>query len=108
MSIVNIASKADFDALIRENRVVLQAQATWCGPCKAMLPYFEQEAKDHSEDGVTFARFDTDEVGDLAVELGIRSIPAFLAFEGGQRTDSITGANPPALKKMVESIIASK
>ncbi|PNY24670.1 Thioredoxin [Tolypocladium capitatum] len=104
MSVVDITSKAQFDALIKENPyVAVQAHATWCGPCKAISPMFKKHAETLSvRDAYAFARFDTDEVPDLASELGIRSIPAFFFFENGDKAASVTGANPSALKASVE------
>ncbi|KAK4090731.1 hypothetical protein Purlil1_4867 [Purpureocillium lilacinum] len=106
MSVVDIKSKAQFDALIKENPfVALQAHATWCGPCKAISPMFNKHASSLSlPNTYAFARFDTDEVPDLAFELGIRSIPAFFFFENGDKASDLAGANPPALKKAVESL----
>ncbi|POR38591.1 Thioredoxin [Tolypocladium paradoxum] len=106
MSVIDITSKAQFDALIKENPyVAVQAHATWCGPCKAISPMFQKHAETLSVPNTyAFARFDTDEVPDLAFELGIRSIPAFFFFENGDKAASLSGANPPALKKSVEEI----
>ncbi|KAJ6439844.1 thioredoxin M-type [Purpureocillium lavendulum] len=106
MSVVDIKSKAQFDALIKENPfVAVQAHATWCGPCKAISPMFNKHAGALSvPNSYAFARFDTDEVPDLAFELGIRSIPAFFFFENGDKASDLAGANPPALKKAVEGL----
>lgn len=39
MGVHNVASKAEFDAVLKENKVVvLDAFATWCGPCKVIAP----------------------------------------------------------------------
>ncbi|KND90817.1 Thioredoxin-like protein 1 [Tolypocladium ophioglossoides CBS 100239] len=106
MSVVDINSKEQFDALITANPyVAVQAHAEWCGPCKAISPIFKKHAETLSvTDSYAFARFDTDQVPDLALELGIRSIPAFFFFENGDKAASLTGANPPALKKSVEEL----
>lgn len=107
MSVIDIKSKADFDALLQKHsHVALQAHATWCGPCKAISPIFAKEAttqlSSHAQpDRLAFAKFDTDEVPDLAQELGIRSIPAFFFFENGDKSDTVAGANPPALKARI-------
>ncbi|KFA66065.1 hypothetical protein S40285_03699 [Stachybotrys chlorohalonatus IBT 40285] len=104
MAVVDITSKDQFDALVKTTPyVALQAHATWCGPCKAISPFFSKHATSLAVPGVyTFARFDTDEVPDLAFELGIRSIPAFFFFEDGDKAENLAGANPAALKKLAD------
>ncbi|KAL7935796.1 thioredoxin M-type [Trichoderma chlorosporum] len=105
MAVIDIKTKAQFDELAKSTPyVALQAHATWCGPCKAISPLFSKHADNLSSDKFTFARFDTDEVPDLAFELGIRSIPAFFIFENGDKADTLTGANPPALQKLTAEI----
>ena len=101
-----ISTKAQFDELLKTHPYVfLQAHATWCGPCKAISPFFEKHAAewDSVKDKYAFVKFDTDDVPDLAQELGIRSIPAFFMFENGEKIDNLAGANPPALKKLADT-----
>jgi thioredoxin 1 len=104
MSVVEITSKSQFDALVKSTPyVALQAHATWCGPCKAISPFFAKHADALSQPGTfTFAKFDTDDVSDLAFELGIRSIPAFFFFENGEKDQDLTGPKPQVLKQLIE------
>eukprot|EP00900_Chrysochromulina_parva_P015738 jgi/Chrpa1/24165/Chrysochromulina_OHIO_Genome00028034-RA len=44
-----------------------------------------------SPDSVTFAKFNTDEAGDLARELGIKAMPTFKLFKGGVEVDMMKG-----------------
>jgi thioredoxin 1 len=106
MTVTEINDKPQFDGLVKDKQfVVVQAHATWCGPCKAISPFFEKHSNEYEEiaDKYAFVRFDTDEVPDLAQELGIRSIPAFFLFENGELSEKLAGANPPALKKLIDS-----
>lgn len=101
MVVVDITSKSQFDDLVSSKPfVALQATATWCGPCKAISPFFVKHSDEHTSDKYVFAKFDTDDVPDLAQELGIRSIPAFFVFEDGEKVETLNGANPPALSKL--------
>lgn len=108
MSVTELKTKADFEKLISSTPyVAIQAHATWCGPCKAISPFFAKQAGALSvPDKVAFAKFDTDDVPDLAFELGIRSIPAFFFFENGDKTGDLLGAKPPVLQKAVEELAA--
>ncbi|GKU05864.1 thioredoxin 1 [Fusarium langsethiae] len=108
MPVVQIKDKAQFDDLLKTHQVVIiDASAEWCGPCKAISPIFEKlcSTEAYDSDKVAFAKFDTDEVPDLAQELGIRSIPAFFFFKDGELEDKLAGANPPALQKLVQQAI---
>ncbi|KAK4100774.1 hypothetical protein N658DRAFT_507454 [Parathielavia hyrcaniae] len=82
--------------------VVLDAFATWCGPCKAIAPQVARWAQDDKYKGKTyFAKFDVDAVPDLAQELGIRAMPTFIFFKNGEKVEEFLGANPPALEAML-------
>ncbi|QPG94214.1 hypothetical protein C2857_005392 [Epichloe festucae Fl1] len=107
MPVINITSKSQFDDLIKSTPfVALQATATWCGPCKAISPLFAKHSDALAiENTYAFAKFDIDAVPDLTFELGVRSVPAFYFFENGDKAEgTLTGANPPALKKSVEEV----
>lgn len=54
---------------------------------------------------LVFAQFDTDEIPALDAELGIHAIPEFFVMENAERVDNLSGAYPPALKKLVDSCI---
>ena len=56
---------------------IIDFNATWCGPCKAFGPIFEEAAEKYS-DKVKFISVDVDVHKDLAESLQINSIPAIL------------------------------
>ncbi len=49
------------------------------------------------KDKLHFVKFDVDEIPELAQELGIRAMPTFLFFKGGNKADEMVGANPAVL-----------
>lgn len=108
MSVIELTSKAQFDELVAKNPyVAVQAHASWCGPCKAISPFFSKQAASLAiPDKYAFARFDTDDVPDLAFELGIRSIPAFFFFENGDKANTVAGASPKPLQNAIEELSA--
>ncbi len=83
-----------FSAEINANNVVLvDFWAAWCGPCRAIAPLMDELANDY--DGkVMIAKVDVDNNPRVAMEFGIRSIPALLIFKGGKVVDTIVGAVP--------------
>lgn len=101
-----ITSKKELDDLLKSHKyAIVYATASWCGPCRAIAPIFDKQASEHEiPERFAFIKFDTDEAPDISQELGIRSIPAFFTFEDGEKVDSLSGANPPALQKLVQDL----
>jgi thioredoxin 1 len=72
-------------------KVVVDFFATWCGPCKALIPMLESIQNNY--EGVEFVKMDVDKNTDLAIEMGIRSVPTVILFEGTTELKRTTGAN---------------
>ena len=71
--ITEISSGSQFDSLLRSNKVVVaDFYATWCGPCKAIAPVYEQLAQQQSAPGrLAFAKVDTDRNPDITRQHGV-------------------------------------
>ena len=79
--------------------------ATWCPPCKAIAPVFEQLSAANSVPGkVAFAKINIDEQRELAGQFQISSVPTFVLFKDGKPVEEIRGANVVALRKGVERV----
>jgi thioredoxin 1 len=121
-------SKAEFQTALKEHKiVVLDAFATWCGPCKVIAPQVVKYVfSPHSSTsiihrangggnrfseeftGAHFIKLDVDEVPDVAQELGIRAMPTFLIFKNEDKVQEIVGANPKALLAAIESAVKAE
>ena len=78
------ATADTFEALIRENKIVLvDFFATWCGPCRMIAPLIEQVAEEYDGKAVV-AKVDIDEEQELATQYGIESIPTVILFKDGE------------------------
>ncbi|KIW09009.1 thioredoxin [Verruconis gallopava] len=100
---VTINSTSQFHQLLKSSTFVLvDFHATWCGPCHAIRPVFEALAKQHSAPNFTFAKVDVDAQQQLAREYSITAMPTFLLIKDGKVVETVRGANPPALKQVVE------
>jgi thioredoxin 2 len=71
--------------------VLVDVWAPWCGPCLSMAPQFERAAAE-LEPQLRLAKLDSQAQPGLAGELGIRSIPTLLLFEGGRERARQSGA----------------
>lgn len=106
--VTEISEPSEFETLLTDHTyLVADFFASWCPPCKAIAPLYEQLSKANSAPGkVTFAKINIDEVPELAARFEISSIPTFLIFKDGKRIEEIRSANAPALKRNVEKIAA--
>ncbi|MBR2700375.1 MAG: thioredoxin [Clostridia bacterium] len=76
--------------------------ATWCGPCRMVAPIVEELASETPD--VTFAKVDVDENPDVAMGLGITSIPTLMLFKNGKLVDKLIGARPKQnIRQMIDA-----
>jgi len=111
MVVHNIENKEAFDELLSEHKtqhpvVVLDAFATWCGPCKVIAPKVATFSNTYTN--VHFTKVDVDDVPLLAQELGIRAMPTFVVFKDGVEFKRVVGANPVALEAAIEGAIVEE
>ena len=64
--------------------VLVDFFATWCGPCKMMVPVLK-EVKDSLGDRVTILKIDVDKNEQLAEQYRVRSVPTMLLFQNGRQ-----------------------
>ena len=80
--------------------------APWCGPCRMMAPTIDQVAAEY-EGRALVAKVDVDECQNIAVKLGVNSIPTLIIFKDGaevKRFVGVTGKADPA--KALDAAIA--
>ncbi len=79
--------------------------ASWCGPCRAFAPVFENSAEAHPD--IRFGKVDTEAEQELAGAAGITAIPTLMAFRDGILVYRESGALPaPAFEQLVQSVLA--
>ena len=63
--------------LMANKPMVVDFYATWCGPCKQLVPVLEELEKKY-KDQVIFQRIDVDQRPELAQEFNIQAIPMLM------------------------------
>lgn len=94
-----------FESTVTEGTVLVDAWASWCGPCRQFAPVYEQVSEQHPD--VTFAKLDTEANQQVAAALEIQAIPTLMAFRDGIMVFRNAGALPaPVLEDLVSQVEA--
>jgi putative thioredoxin len=73
--------------------VLIDFWAPWCGPCRQLTPILEKAVR-AAKGKVKLVKMNIDEHPSIPGQMGIQSIPAVIAFVGGQPADGFMGALP--------------
>jgi thioredoxin 1 len=89
-------------------KFIVDMYAEWCGPCRVLGPIVERYAQKLKDEGseINVYKFDIESDKDLAVEMGVRSIPTIKAISDGKVVSTKMGVLQEAqLNELKNSIL---
>lgn len=103
---IEVSDLAEIKRFIAEDKVtVVDFFATWCGPCKKVMPTFESLAEQYGSQA-NFLKVDIDEGEDIAEEFEVEAMPTFQFFKGGKLLEKFTGGNEEKLRETVNRLVS--
>ena len=88
-----VLNKSNFNqALESDKTVLLDFYASWCGPCRTLMPIVEKIADENPD--IFVAKINVDEESDLANQFGVSTIPTLVIMKNGQEVNRSVGVKP--------------
>ena len=73
-------------------KVIVEFWAPWCGPCRILKPVFERVATSNTTDIQMYTmNIEEGDNKEIAIEYGVRSIPAIKTFNGETLIETSVG-----------------
>jgi thioredoxin 1 len=89
-----VITKENFDSEVMnsDKTVLIDFWATWCPPCRMLLPIIDEVAAEVTHAKV--CKINVDEQPELAQRFGVSSIPALIVIKDGKVVKNTVGARP--------------
>ncbi|MGD8783920.1 MAG: thioredoxin [Thioalkalispiraceae bacterium] len=78
MATIELTKENFVDTITKNNNVIIDFWAPWCGPCQSFGPVYEELSEKY--DDVVFAKVNTEDQQELGAQFQIRSIPTLMLF----------------------------
>lgn len=85
MNIIHL-EKENLESLIKDNLVLIDFYADWCGPCKMIAPILE-----NLQNEVQIVKINIDNHQDIAMKYGVMSIPTLIFIKKGEEVKRLIG-----------------
>lgn len=100
MSIAALNDQTFLDGIRQQGLTLVDFGATWCPPCKALLPTLHELEQDYA-DNLSIIKVDCEESPETAARYGIMSMPTVIVFYNGEPVDKLVGLRSKGVYKNV-------
>ena len=80
----------NFEEFITKGNVLVDFWAEWCGPCKILMPIFNEVAKD-MKGKTKFGKVNIENAQEIADKFMVVSVPTVVFFKDGEMIDRFSG-----------------
>jgi thioredoxin 1 len=102
MSLITVTDNNFKETVEKENLVLVDFWAPWCGPCKMIAPILDQ-LDEQSAGAVTIAKLNVDDNPGISSQYGVMSIPTLKLFKNGKEVQTVVGLQSlENLKNMIQ------
>lgn len=107
-NIVEITPENAQTSLVEESYkrlVVIDFWASWCEPCKSLMPILEALADEYAGQFL-LAKVDSEAHQSIASQFGVRSLPTVMLMKDGQPVDGFTGLKPESeIRELLDKVL---
>jgi thioredoxin len=93
----NVTTERFKELQLEGKKIMVDFFADWCGPCKQLIPRLEKMEKEYPN--ISFVKINVDDNMDAALDLGIRSVPTVIVYDGEKLVNRSQGAQPEGFYK---------
>ena len=103
MAVITINDSNINKMITKDEKVVIDCFAEWCGPCKMLSPIIDELAEETND--TKFYKINIDDNYDTVSKYEIMSIPTILVFKNGELKNTSLGFKSKEELKEVISIL---
>lgn len=94
----------EFCDLVKDELVVIDVYASWCGPCKIISPLFEELSERYLKLKCYKINCDNPQIEQFLTEYKVNSLPSFYFLINGTVVDSFSGCNKKKLEELFKNL----